>query len=90
MKEAKENRISFSDDDTAAMIGVVMHLYGYNLSEWQQAVCRGHCRYMQLFTIHGLALKYDLPQLANDASHAIETMMNYIFGAKGPWSSTLR
>lgn len=64
-----------------------MHLYGYKLVEWWQAVLPGYSFIIGLMQLHNLALKYDLPQLAKDASQVFDHRLDILLGSKSPSSS---
>jgi len=63
-----ENRIEFPQDDECAMLGMLMHLYGFHEIDWVQAVfvdrfIPAHA----IIELHKVATKYSLPKLASGA-----------------------
>jgi len=66
------------------MIGVVMHLYGYELSEWREAVF-SQAHVLPSWTLiesHRLALKYDLSQLAAAVSGSLDRWINQLLQSR--------
>jgi len=85
LQEARENFISFPEEEHVPMLGVLMHLYVFDMDEWWlHTATMGYQDAPDAADLYGLASKYELPDLADSAvvmfTDTVGDMVNMLQG----------